>query len=83
MYPTADLTSDPTLDAQEANHRLALHEMIEELNRNDVIALSRFTRLLAITPLDPGLFDYQQKREEAFVEWFFKSQNVESNGEVL
>lgn len=78
MYPTTDLVGDTMLDAQEANHRLALHEMIEELNRNDVVALSRFVRLLAITSPDPGLFEYQQARESAFIQQFYNNQTVGS-----
>jgi hypothetical protein len=63
LYPTGDL-AESTFDVEEVNHRAALHQIVDELDRADLRAVFNLARLLVLTPRVPTLFDYVARRTE-------------------
>ena len=54
LYPTGIL--DPGT-VSEANHRAALHDIVDELDPTDLRAVLDLARLLVLIPRDPQLFE--------------------------
>lgn len=50
LYPRSDLNQKEHLAVWEANCRAALPDIIADLDRTDVIALTTIARLLALVP---------------------------------
>ena len=58
LYPIRDINDDPDLAASEANHRAALHQIVEELDRTDLRAVFDVARLLVLIPRDDEVFEW-------------------------
>ena len=69
FYPTADLGEDPDYTIAETNYRAALHQVIEALDRTDLVAVFQLARPLALVPRDPAIFTYIAKRSARFLQW--------------
>lgn len=52
IYPTAMISQKPTFDAEETFNRAVLHQMIEELPREDLRAVEELVRVLVLYPED-------------------------------
>jgi len=67
FYPTADLGEDPDYTMAETNYRAALHQVIEALDRTDLVAVFQLARPLALVPREPAIFTYIAKRSARFL----------------
>lgn len=56
LYPAGPLEADPAFATQEANHRAALHDLVNELDRTDLAALFQAARLLLLFPKQTAVF---------------------------
>jgi hypothetical protein len=54
----SDQSGDPGLAVMEANHRAALHQIVDELDPTDLTAVFNLARLLLLVPREPGLFEW-------------------------
>jgi len=65
MLPPADVADDPHRNAQEANERAALRDVIEELPRAELFAVWQVARLLLLSAPEAGehgpLFAYARE----------------------
>jgi hypothetical protein len=65
LYPTRDPAGDPGLAVMKANHRAALHQIVDELDPTDLTALFNLARLLRLVPRKPGLFEWIEANTRA------------------
>jgi hypothetical protein len=49
----------------EANHRAALHQIVDELDPTDLTAVFNLARLLLLVPRQPGLFEWIEANTRA------------------
>ena len=61
LYPSYDLATNDNLAGMEANYRAALPDMIAELDRTDLAAVTDMVRLLAVVPRLPSFFKGHDK----------------------
>lgn len=65
IYPTGMISQKPIFDAEEAYNRVVLHQMIEELPREDLRAVEELVRVLVLFPEDvEGAVQLCQKRNK-------------------
>jgi len=74
FYPSGTISNNPDFDGEEANHRYALHQIIDELNRNDLRAVFELCRLMVLFPEGAEeIAQIQEKRDKDFWDWLYKT----------
>jgi hypothetical protein len=61
LYPTADLGQDPGYTVADANWRAELHQMVDRLDRSDLMAVVGLVRPLVQVQRDPDIFEYIER----------------------
>ena len=50
FYPTGEISSNQNFNTEEANERYALHQMMDQLTREDLRAVFRLCRAMVLFP---------------------------------
>ena len=74
FYPSGITSNNPGWDRAEINDRYALHQMIDELIREDLQAVFKLCRLMVAFPEGAQeAAQIQEKRDNDFIDWAFKT----------
>lgn len=74
FYPSGIISNNPDFDGEEANYRYALHQMIDELPREDLRAVVGLCRLMVLFPKGAQeIAQIQEKRDADFVDWLYET----------